>query len=73
MDNIIIGGIYRHYKGNVYKIICIAKSSETLEELVVYKDMHDQTKVWARPIGMWNDIITQGDQEVRRFTYIGQI
>lgn len=45
--DIVIGGIYKHFKGNVYQVICIAKDSETLDELVIYKDVNSD-KIWAR-------------------------
>ena len=48
-----MNGLYRHKKGNVYKVICVAKHSETLEEFVIYQDVNDKQKVWARPIDMF--------------------
>ena len=50
--DIVIGGIYKHFKGNVYQVICIAKDSETLDELVIYKDTNSD-KIWARNMDMF--------------------
>ena len=58
MQKIEIGKIYQHYKGNEYKIIAIAKNSETLDEMIIYESIKDK-QVWARPISMWNDIINE--------------
>ena len=63
-------GRYRHYKGNEYEVIALARHSETLEDMVVYRDIHAPEKVWARPAAMWNDEITLGDRTVRRFEKI---
>ena len=49
---VIINGIYKHFKGNVYQVICICKDSETLEDLVIYKDMKSD-KIWARKKDMF--------------------
>ena len=62
---IVIGGKYRHFKGNAYELIAIARHSETMEELVVYKSLKDG-EVWARPKSMF--IGKAGD--ARRFTKI---
>lgn len=48
-----VNGIYRHFKGNIYKIIAIGKHSETLEEYVVYASLKDGNDVWIRPINMF--------------------
>ena len=62
---IVIGGKYRHFKGNEYELIAVARHSETMEELVVYKSLKDG-EVWARPKSMF--IGKAGD--ARRFTKI---
>ena len=45
---LVIGGIYKHFKGNLYKVVDIALNSENLEEYVVYKSI-DNSKTWIRP------------------------
>ena len=45
-------GIYRHYKGNRYKVIGFAKHSETLEDMVIYKALYGERGTWVRPLSM---------------------
>ena len=59
-------GRYRHYKGNEYEVIGIAKHSETLEPMVVYRALYGEHGIWVRPASMWNESV--GD--VLRFTKI---
>lgn len=63
---IVIGAKYRHFKGSEYEIIALARHSETLEELVVYKALNGDSEIWARPKSMF--VGKAGD--VRRFTKI---
>ncbi len=53
----VVGALYRHYKGNLYRVLYLAKHTETLEELVIYQNEHDPTHIWARPVSMWNDCV----------------
>ena len=53
--NVVSPGYYQHFKGNVYKVIGVAKNTETLEEKVIYCDINGQ--MWERPITMWHDLI----------------
>ena len=62
-------GIYRHYKGGIYEVIDIAKHSETLEVLVIYKNVVSGD-CWARPISMWNETVKQEGRIVPRFQRI---
>ena len=64
------GAAYRHYKGNVYQVVAVAKHSETLEELVIYKDINDESKVWARPASMWDETVIKDGSSVKRFEKI---
>jgi len=63
-------GKYEHYKGNQYEIIGIAKHSETLEELVVYRNVNDEHDVWARPLKMFLETVEIDGKKVPRFKLI---
>ena len=64
---IILPGQYRHFKGNRYEVICIAKHSETLEPVVVYRALYGDGNVWVRPADMWNEMVEKDGKRVRRF------
>lgn len=66
-------GIYRHYKGNMYKVLYIAKHSETLEDMVIYQDVNDPDKIWARPTSMWDDVIEIDGKIVKRFELMEEL
>jgi hypothetical protein len=63
-------GKYRHFKGNEYEVIALAKHSETLEDLVVYRSLKNENDVWVRPLSMWNECVQHEGKTVTRFTYI---
>lgn len=65
MQGIIIGREYRHFKGNMYKVVGFAKHSETMEDMVVYESLRNNT-LWVRPISMWNEVVD--DKGTLRFT-----
>ena len=65
MNEIKINKIYKHFKGNLYKVIGIAKHSETLEDMVIYESLRNNT-IWVRPAYMWNETID--DIGTKRFT-----
>ena len=54
---IIVGKTYRHFKGNYYKVLCIATDSETNEEVVVYEALYDEHRIWTRPYDMFNSLV----------------
>jgi Uncharacterized protein conserved in bacteria len=60
-------GIYRHFKGNMYEVIGMAKHSETLEEMVIYKALYGEGGMWVRPAFMWEEMVNKDGSEVRRF------
>ena len=64
-------GYYKHFKGNLYEVIGIGKHSETLEELVIYKSLKDNS-IWVRPLSMWNETIERDNKIYKRFEYIGK-
>ncbi len=63
-------GKYRHFKGNEYEVIGIAKHTETLETVVVYKALYDDGEMWIRPLSMWNETIERDGKTFKRFQYI---
>lgn len=65
-------GVYQHYKGKKYRVIGVAKHSETLEDLVVYEALYDneKSKLWIRPIEIFLEEIGVDDKRVPRFRYI---
>lgn len=68
-------GTYRHYKGGMYRVIGIAHHSETKEKLVVYQSLSDSVEygrdaLWVRPLDMFLEKVSVGDNQVARFEYI---
>ncbi len=63
-------GIYKHYKGNEYQLLHIAKHSESLEDMVVYRALYGDYGIWVRPASMWNEEVTIQGKTITRFTYI---
>ncbi len=65
-------GVYRHFKGNEYEVICVALHSETKELMVVYRALYGEGTVWVRPVSMWNETVERDGKTFRRFEYIGE-
>lgn len=63
-------GKYRHFKGKEYEVIGIAKHSETLEPMVVYKALYGEGGIWVRPAHMWNETVDREDYQGPRFIYM---
>jgi hypothetical protein len=65
-------GLYKHYKGNLYEVIGMARHSETLEELVVYKatDQPEGENIWVRPATMFSETVILDGMERQRFEKI---
>jgi hypothetical protein len=63
-------GTYRHYKGNEYEIIGLAKNSETLEEFVVYRALYGDYQLWIRPKAMFFETVQKDGKEIHRFEYL---
>ncbi len=65
-------GLYKHYKGNLYEVIGIARHSETLEEFVVYKATYQKEgeNLWVRPLAMFLETVVIDGVERKRFDKI---
>ncbi len=65
-------GRYRHYKGNDYLVLGLARHSETAEPLVIYQALYGERGWWARPLAMFCSTVEVAGQPVARFTYISE-
>jgi hypothetical protein len=63
-------GRYRHYKGNEYTVMGIARHSETDEELVVYRQEYGDRSLWVRPLAMFQETVTVKGKEMPRFQFL---
>lgn len=63
-------GIYRHYKGNLYEVLELARHSETEQELVVYRALYGDYGVWVRPLAMFTETVQTEQGEVPRFELV---
>lgn len=65
-------GRYRHFKGKEYEVLGVAKHSETLEDMVVYKQLYGEHGLWVRPLAMFLETVEADGKTVARFAYIGE-
>ena len=70
MQEILAGRTYRHFKGNLYKVVGFAKHSETLEDMVIYSQLKTGD-TWVRPLSMWNEVVD--DKGMHRFTLLDEV
>lgn len=65
-------GKYRHFKGNLYEVIGVARHSETQEEMVVYRALYGEYGLWVRPAVMWTETVDRDGYHGPRFQFIGK-
>ena len=65
----ITPGRYRHYKGNYYDVIGVARHSEDGNDLVVYRPRYGDRGLWVRPLAMFEEKVTEDGESVQRFAY----
>ncbi len=65
-------GRYRHFKGNEYDVLGVAKDSETLQAMVVYRALYGEHGLWVRPLAMFTEVIERDGQKIQRFNYVGE-
>ena len=67
-------GVYEHFKGKKYRVICVAKHSESLEDMVVYEPLYENktSKLWVRPLGMFLGEVEIDGKRVPRFRYVDE-
>ena len=66
----ILPGLYQHFKGNYYRVLSVARHSETVEAMVVYQALYGDGGVWVRLADMWNETVERDGKTYRRFTKI---
>jgi hypothetical protein len=65
-------GRYRHYKGNLYELVGVARHSETEEEMIVYRKLYDDYSLWVRPLGMFLENVSVEGRTMPRFEWIAE-
>ncbi|MBT8765173.1 DUF1653 domain-containing protein [Pseudomonas boanensis] len=63
-------GLYRHYKGQEYRVIGTARHSETEEELVVYQALYGEFGLWVRPLSMFTETVQVDGEQIARFALV---
>ena len=63
-------GVYRHFKGNLYRVLFTARHSETLEEMVVYQALYGENGCWVRPAAMWKETGEREGYRGPRFSWV---
>ena len=63
-------GRYRHFKGNEYELLYVARHSETMEEMVVYRALYAEHGLWVRPASMWEEVVDRDGYHGPRFQYV---
>lgn len=65
-------GIYRHFKGNLYRVLLVASHSEAEEQMVVYQALYGDRGFWVRPLSMWNETVDRDGYHGPRFTFVSE-
>jgi hypothetical protein len=63
-------GRYRHFKGGEYEVLGVARHSEGLEDMVVYRPLYNDSGLWVRPVSMFTESIERDGKVQPRFAYI---
>jgi len=72
MENEIKPGVWRHYKGKLYRVIGVGKHTETDEDMVLYQALYGDNEYWVRPARMWFDAVPDPEDYHRttRFQWV---
>lgn len=63
-------GRYRHYKGGEYEVLGVVRHSETLEPLVLYRPLYNDSGMWVRPFAMFVETVEMGGRRQPRFSFV---
>ena len=70
MQQLQIGRVYRHFKGDYYLVEALAHDSESGEPCVIYRKLYGDGGLWVRPARMWNETVERDGKTYRRFTLV---
>jgi len=65
-------GLYRHYRGGLYRVIDTVRHSETLEPMTLYQALYGQQGLWVRPAAMFQERVDVGGRSVPRFSPVNE-
>lgn len=65
-------GRYRHFKGGEYEVLGVARHSEGLEDMVVYRPLYNDTGLWVRPLSMFTEHVERNGKKQPRFTFLDE-
>lgn len=65
-------GRYRHFKGGEYEVLGVARHSEGLEDMVVYRPLYNDTGLWVRPLSMFTERVERNGKIQPRFTFLNE-
>ena len=66
----LVGRTFRHFRGNLYRLVGFAKDSETLEEMVVYRALYSERGLWVRPAKMFFETVERAGKTMKRFELV---
>jgi len=70
IEKMIKKGKYKHFKGNFYQVVDVARNSETLEDFVVYRALYGDNGLWIRPLEMFLEEVDIDGKSIERFQFI---
>lgn len=65
-------GRYRHFKGGEYEVLGVARHSEGLEDMVVYRPLYNDSGLWVRPLSMFTETVERSGKKQARFTFLDE-
>lgn len=69
-ETLLPPGRYRHFKGGEYEVLGVARHSEGLEDMVVYRPLYNDTGLWVRPLSMFTETVERDGKTQPRFTLL---
>ena len=71
-SSVLQPGRYRHFKGGEYEVLGVARHSEGLEDMVVYRPLYNDSGLWVRPLSMFTETVERSGKKQARFTFLDE-